>query len=72
MTDPHAVRWFDHDKRIGMVPARIDDGTWILRLGHTEHCLEDSDLRTMLRAMRRMRDFRAGYRAARKMGEPTP
>ena len=65
MTDPHAIRWFDREHRIGIIPAREDE-SWVLRLGNQENVLSASDLRSMLFAMRRLRDYRAGQRSLRK------
>lgn len=62
------VRWFDHEKTIG-VPLNREDGVWIFRFSKTEHYLEASELRRMLRAMRRLRDFEAGRQARRAKEE---
>ncbi len=65
MTDPHAILWFDREHRIGIIPAREDE-SWVLKLGGMEWVLGASELRSMLRAMRRLRDYRAGQRSLRK------
>ena len=61
------IRWFDKAHRVGLLKSR-EDAAWVLHIGGVEHVLGAAELRTMLRAMRRVRD----YFASRKDAEVRP
>lgn len=61
------IRWFGKARRVGLLKDR-EDAAWVLRIGGVEHVLGAAELRTMLRAMRRLRD----YFASRKDAEVRP
>lgn len=54
--DDGSVRWFGRDRRVGVLLHR-DQAQWVLRVGGIEHVLGMAELRSMLRPMRRVRDY---------------
>lgn len=66
MNDAQRIRWFDRDKRIGLLLVTDDAGSLILRRGGVDHHFTVAERKTLLRALRRMRDFEEGQRAQRE------
>lgn len=70
----------DHDPTVRYFGKRVlvymnrDEFAWGLLVGGAEHVFNRDDLRTLLRSLRRLRDFQAGREAAaaKKAKEPKP